>query len=204
MGLPPGEITQLLLKAKKGDRQAESALIPLVYAELRRLARCYMRNERPDHTLQATALVHEAYLKLIEQTEITWQNRAHFFAVAAQLMRRILVDHARAKRAEKRGGSREKISLDGAVAFSPERPDEFLALNQALDRLSQLDPRQVRIVELKYVVGLTDEEAAEVLAVSPRTVKRDWAVAKAWLYRELSSQDRARRRRDAAKRDRMA
>jgi len=186
MGVPPGEITQLLLRARHGDRDAESALVPLVYDELRRQARRYMRNERPDHTLQATALVHEAYLKLIEQTEITWQNRAHFFGVAAQLMRRILVDHARAKLARKRGGSQQKISLDGAIAFSPAQSEQFLAINEALDRLSQLDPRQGRVVELKFFVGLSDEEAAEVLGVSTRTVKRDWAVARAWLYRELN------------------
>jgi len=186
MGLPPGEITQLLLKAREGDRAAESALLPLVYHELRRQARRYMRNERPDHTLQATALVHEAYLKLIEQREITWQNRAHFFGVAAQLMRRILVDHARARLAHKRGGSQEQISLDGAVAFSPAQSEQFLALHEALNRLAQLDQRQGRIVELKFFGGLTDEEVAEVLAISLRTVKRDWSVARAWLFRELN------------------
>jgi RNA polymerase sigma factor (TIGR02999 family) len=186
MGLPPGEITQLLVKARKGDRQAESALVPLVYDELRRLARRYMRHERPDHTLQPTALVNEAYLRLVEQREITWQNRAHFFGVAAQLMRRILVDHARARLAQKRGGAQQEISLDVAIAFFPAQSEQFLALNEALDRLSQLDPRQVRIVELKFFGGLTDEEVAEVLAISPRTVKRDWGVARAWLFRELS------------------
>jgi len=186
MGLPPGEITQLLVKARNGDHEAESALVPLVYDELRRLARRYMRHERPDHTLQATALVHEAYLKLIEQREITWQNRAHFFGVAAQLMRRILVDHARARLAEKRGGSQQKIALDVALAFSPVQSEQFLALDEALDRLSQLDPRQGRIVELKFFGGLSDEEVAEMLAISTRTVKRDWSVARAWLFRELN------------------
>ena len=184
MGVPPGEITQLLVKAKNGDRKAESELVPLVYDELRRLARRYMRHERPDHTLQATALVHEAYLKLIDQRE-SWQNRAHFFGVAAQVMRRFLVDHARAKLAQKRGGSREEISLDAALAFSPAQSDQFLALDEALERLSRLDPRQGRIVELKFFGGLTDEEVAEVLAISIRTVKRDWSVARAWLFREL-------------------
>ncbi len=186
MCVPPGEITQLLVKAKNGDHQAESVLVPLVYDELRRLARRYMRQERSDHTLQATALVHEAYLKLIEQREITWQNRAHFFGVAAQLMRRILVDHARAKLAQKRGGSQQEISLDVAIAFSPAQSEQFLELNEALERLSQLDPRQGRIVELKFFGGLTDEEVAEVLAISARTVKRDWSVARAWLFRELN------------------
>ena len=186
MGVPPGEITQLLVRARNGDRQAESELVPLVYDELRRLARRYMRQEPPDHTLQATALVHEAYLKLVEQREIAWQNRAHFFGVAAQLMRRILVDHARARLAQKRGGSRQKISLDVAVAFSPDQSEQFLALNEALDRLSQLDARQGRIVELKFFGGLTDEEVAEVLRMSSRTVKRDWSVARAWLFREIS------------------
>jgi len=189
MGLPPGpsdNITQLLVKARNGDREAESVLVPLVYQELRRLAQRYMRNERPDHTLQATALVHEAYLKLAEQREIAWQNRTHFFAVAAQLMRRILVDHARAKLAKKRGSSQQKISLDGALIFSPAQSEDLLALNEALDRLSQLDPRQGRIVELKFFGGLIDEEVADVLGVSLRTVKRDWQMAKAWLFRELN------------------
>jgi RNA polymerase sigma-70 factor, ECF subfamily len=185
VGLARGEITLLLLKAKDGDREAESALAPLVYDELRRLARRYMRNERPGHTLQATALVHEAYLKLIEQRDTTWQNRAHFFGVAAQLMRRILVDHARAKLAKKRGGSQQKISLDVPAALVPAQPEQFLALNEALDRLSQRDPRQGRVVELRFFGGLSDEETAEVLAISARTVKRDWSVARAWLFREL-------------------
>ncbi len=186
MGLSPGEITLLLVKVRNGDREAESALVPLVYDELRRLARRYMRHERPDHTLQSTALVHEAYLKLIEQRETAWQNRAHFFGVASQLMRRILMDHARTKLAKKRGGSQQKISLDDAVAFSPAQSEQFLAVDEALDRLSQLNPRQGRIVELRFFGGLTDEEVAEVLAISTRTVKRDWSVARAWLFRELN------------------
>jgi RNA polymerase sigma-70 factor, ECF subfamily len=186
MGVRPGDITQLLTKMTSGDHQAGSALVPLVYDELRRLARRYMRHERPDHTLQGTALVHEAYLRLIDQREITWQNRAHFFGVAAQVMRRILVDHARAKLAHKRGGAQQKISLDVAVAFTPEQSEQLLALNEALKRLSHLDPRQDRIVELKFFGGLTDEEVAVVLGISTRTVKRDWSVAKAWLFRELN------------------
>jgi len=186
MGFSRGEITQLLVRVSNGDREAESALMPLVYDELRRQARRYMRNERPNNSIQSTDLVHEAYLKLIEQREVNWQNRAHFFGVSAQLMRRILVDRARARLAEKRGGSREKVSLDSAVAFSAEQSEEFLALHEALERLAQRDPRQGRVVELKFFGGLTDEETAEVLGVAPRTVKRNWQVAKAWLLRELN------------------
>jgi RNA polymerase sigma factor (TIGR02999 family) len=186
MGVGPGNITQLLTKLTNGDREAESVLVPLVYGELKRLARRYMRLERPDHTLQGTALVHEAYLKLIDQRDVTWQNRAHFFGVAAQVMRHILTDHARARLAHKRGGAQQKISLDLALGFSPQQSKQLLELHEALERLSQLDPRQDRIVELKFFGGLTDEEVAEVLGISVRTAKRDWSVAKAWLYRELS------------------
>jgi RNA polymerase sigma-70 factor (ECF subfamily) len=186
MSASPAEITQLLVKAGNGDREAESVLVPLVNDELRRLARRYMRHERPGHTLQPTALVHEAYLKLIEKREIAWQSRGHFFAVAAQLMRRILVDHARAKQAEKRGGCLQQIALDVAVVFSPEQSDQLLALNEALDGLARLDPRQGRIVELKFFGGLTDEEVSGVLGIASRTVKREWSVARAWLFRELN------------------
>jgi RNA polymerase sigma factor (TIGR02999 family) len=182
----PGEITQLLIQVTQGNQEAESRLIPLVYGELRRLARRYMRNERPDHTLQATALVHEAYLRLAGQKDISWQNRAHFFGVAANVMRRILVDHARAKLAKKRGGSDQKVSLDEAILVHPESPQQFLALDEALKELAKRDPRQSRIVELRFFGGLSEEEAAEVLGISVRTVKRDWNVARAWLYKELS------------------
>jgi RNA polymerase sigma factor (TIGR02999 family) len=181
----PGEITQLLIQVTEGNQEAESRLIPLVYGELRRLARRYMRNERPDHTLQATALVHEAYLRLAGQKDISWQNRAHFFGVAANAMRRILVDHARAKQAKKRGGDDQKVSFDEAVPVQPEAPQDFLALDEALERLAKRDPRQARIVELRYFGGLSEEETAEVLGISVRTVKRDWKVARAWLYKEI-------------------
>lgn len=182
----PGEITQLLIQVTQGDHEAESRLIPLVYDELRRLARRYMRHERPDHTLQATALVHEAYVRLAGEKEIAWQNRAHFFGVAANLMRRILVDHARAKLAKKRGGSDQQVSLDDALLVDLVSPKHFLDLDEALERLAQRDPRQSRIVELRYFGGLTEAETAEVLGISPRTVKRDWTVARAWLFKELS------------------
>lgn len=183
----PGEITQLLIQVAQGDHEAESRLIPLVYDELRRLARRYMRNERPDHTLQATALVHEAYLRLTRQNDADWQSRAHFFGVAANVMRRILVDHARAKQANKRGGKDQKVSFDEAIIVQSELPQQFLALDEALERLTKRDPRQSRIVELTYFGGLTEKEAAEVLGISVRTVKRDWTIARAWLYQQLNS-----------------
>jgi RNA polymerase sigma-70 factor, ECF subfamily len=185
MGISPGEVTNLLIQLKNGNRDAQSRLIPLVYAELRRVAARYMRGEQPGHTLQATALVHEVYLRLAGQKEISWQNRAHFYGVAANIMRRILVDHARAKLAKKRGGTNQKVSFDEAVLVQPEPPQQFLALDEALERLAQRDPRQSRIVELRYFGGLSEEEAAEVLGISVRTVKRDWAVARAWLYKEI-------------------
>jgi len=188
MGISPGEVTNLLIELKNGNRDAESRLMPLVYGELRRLAGLYMRGERPGHTLQATALVHEAYLRLVGYEDVDWQNRAHFFGVAANLMRRILVDHARAKQAKKRGGGDQKVSLDQAVLVRPEAPEQFLALDEALERLAKRDPRQARIVELRYFGGLSEEETAEVLEISVRTVKRDWNVARAWLYQQLNPQ----------------
>ena len=188
MGISPGEVTNLLIELKNGNRDAESRLMPLVYGELRRLAGLYMRGERPGHTLQATALVHEAYLRLVGYEDVDWQNRAHFFGVAANLMRRILVDHARAKQAKKRGGGDQKVSLDQAVLVRPEAPEQFLALDEALERLAKRDPRQARIVELRYFGGLSEEETAEVLEISVRTVKRDWSVARAWLYQQLNPQ----------------
>jgi len=186
MAISPGEVTNLLIQLKKGNREAQSRLIPLVYAELRRVAARYMRGEQPGHSLQATALVHEAYLRLAGQQDISWQNRAHFFGVAANIMRRILVDHARAKQARKRGGSIQKVSFDEAVLVQPEPSRDFLALDEALERLARRDSRQSRIVELRFFGGLSEEEAAEVLGISVRTVKREWAVARAWLYKEIS------------------
>jgi RNA polymerase sigma-70 factor (ECF subfamily) len=182
----PGEVTQLLVQIHAGNKEAEDRLIPLVYAELRRLAAHYLRGEHPDHTLQPTALVHEAYLRLTGMQEIDWQSRSHFFATAAIAMRRILVDHARAKRAEKRDAFREAISLDDVLVVSPSRSPDFLALDAALDRLAKVDARRSQIVELRFFAGLSEEETAQFLGVSARTVKRDWRVAKAWLYNELS------------------
>jgi RNA polymerase sigma factor (TIGR02999 family) len=182
----PGDVTQLLLGLKSGDPAAESQLLEVVYGELRGIAGRMMRRERQDHTLQATALIHEAYVHLVDQRGKDWQNRAHFFGVSAQVMRRILVDHARTRRTKKRGGGQPKVSLDEALPLSIEQSDEVLALDEALSRLAQFDPRQSRVVELRFFGGLTDEEAAEVLGVSSRTVKRDWVVAKAWLYGELN------------------
>lgn len=182
----PGEVTQLLAQIRGGNKDAENRLIPLVYAELRRLAAHYLRGEHPDHTLQPTALVHEAYLRLTDMQQIDWRGRSHFFAIAAIAMRRILVDHARAKRAEKREALREAISLDDVLVVSPSRSPDLLALDEALDRLAKVDARRSQIVELRYFAGMTEGETAEFLGVSARTVKRDWRVAKAWLYNELS------------------
>jgi RNA polymerase sigma factor (TIGR02999 family) len=182
---PPEDITQILQEVSGGNREAPARLMPLVYDELRRLADHYLRRERPDHTLQPTALVHEAYLKLIDQTRVDWQNRAHFFGVAAQLMRRILVDHARRHQASKRGGFRQKLTLDEAVDYSQTRDIDLVRLDEALTALAQFDARQSRVVELRFFGGLTIEETAEALSVSPATVKVDWSMAKAWLRREI-------------------
>jgi RNA polymerase sigma factor (TIGR02999 family) len=182
---PRQEVTQVLVDWNKGDANAPDRLMPLVYEELRKLARNYLQRERSDHTLQATGLVHEAYLRLVDQSSMSWQNRAHFFGVAAQVMRRILVDHARAHRAEKRGGEREKIAFDEALAPSDEKAVDLIALDDALQDLVTFDPRQSRIVELRFFGGLTNEEIGEVLEISPRTIKREWRLAKAWLRREI-------------------
>jgi len=181
-----GEITRLLVEVRRGNPEAEAKLVPLVYEHLHRLAASYMRRERPEHTLQPTALVNETYLRLIPQADTTWENRAHFFGVAARLMRQILVDHARARQAGKRGGLVEKLPLDQALEFSPARSWELIELDDALKSLGQLDPQQARVVELRFFGGLTVEETAEVLGISPRTVKRDWRLARAWLHGELS------------------
>lgn len=186
MQVRPGEVTQLLIELRKGDKNAEAKLIPLVYRELRKLAAHYLRGERPGHTLQATALVHEAYLRLTQLQTIDWQSRTHFFAVAAQIMRRILIDHARAYQAVKRGGPREAVSFDDALSMCNQQSQQLLALDTALDQLAKNDPRQGRIVELRFFGGLTEEEIGVLLGISPRTVKRDWRVAKAWLYQEVN------------------
>ncbi len=182
----PPNVTQLLIGWANGDRDALDHLVPLVYDELRRQARRYLRREQVGHTLQTTALIHEAYLRLIDQNNVQWQNRAHFFGISAQLMRRILVDHARGKHREKRGGSAVRVSLVDATAVSKGQDLNVVALDEALERLSQIDEQQAKIVELRFFSGLTVEETAEVLGISTATVKRDWRMAKAWLHRELS------------------
>ena len=179
------DITGLLLAWRAGDRGALDRLFPLVYEELRRIAHRQLGRERPDHTLGTTALVHEAYMKLVDQTRAQWTDRAQFFAVAARAMRRILVDYARRHRALKRGGERERISLDDAALVAEERADTLIALDEALKRLSELEERLSRVVECRFFGGLTEEETAEALAVTPRTVRRDWVKAKGWLYRAL-------------------
>lgn len=179
------DVTVLLAELTKGNDQAAAKLIPMVYDELRRLAGSYMRRERGDHTLQATALVHEAYLKLVEQRSTDWRNRAHFFGIAAQVMRRILVDHARGHLREKRGGDQRAVPIDQALIFAPEQSADLVKLDLALEELTKLDPRQARIVELRFFAGLTVEQTAELLDISPKTVKRDWSMAKAWLHGEM-------------------
>jgi RNA polymerase sigma factor (TIGR02999 family) len=180
------EVTQLLSRWTKGDRDALDALVPVVYGELRRMAARYLRRERLQHTLQPTALVHEAFLKLVDQREVRWQNRAHFFGVAAQLMRRVLVDYARERAASKRGGSRDRVPLDDALAIGASSQVDIIIVDDALQRLAAIDPDQVRLVELRFFAGLTIDETAEVLGWSSGSVKREWTVAKAWLQRELS------------------
>ncbi len=182
------DITALLTRLADGDETVLSRLTPVVYDELRRLAAHYMRRERSDHTLQTTALVHEAYLRLIEQRQANWRNRAHFFGVAAQLMRRILVDHARNRVREKRGGEQQRVSLEDAILVSPDTLEQVLVVDEALDRLEKMDSRQSRIVELKFFAGLSTEETAESLGTSPRTVEREWALARAWLHMQFQEQ----------------
>ena len=182
------EVTRLLIRLTEGEGAVLDDLLPLVYAELRRLAASYLRRERAGHTLQPTALVHEAYLRLIDQTQVHWQNRAHFFGVAAQMMRRILVDHARSQQAEKRGGDYQKLSLDENIDVSGERAADLVALDEALERLAEIDPAKSRVVELRFFGGLSVEETAQVLGVSAPTVKRQWRMAKAWLYGQVQKQ----------------
>jgi RNA polymerase sigma factor (TIGR02999 family) len=182
----PPKLTKLLLDWSNGDQAALDELMPLVYDELRRLARHYMLRERPGHMLQTTALVNEAFLRLVDQRRVNWQNRAHFFAIAAQMMRRILVDHARGHLYAKRGGGARRISLDRVSVVSEERAADVIALDEALTGLAEIDPQQSRVVELRFFGGLTVEETAEVLGLSPATVKREWSAAKAWLQQEIS------------------
>lgn len=178
-------ITHLLKEWSDGDQRALDKLTPLVYEELRLQAARYLRKERPGHSLQATALINEAFLRLIDVKDLQWQNRAHFFAIAANLMRRILVDHARRRDAEKRGGSQIRLTLDEAFAVAKEPDIDLLAIDEALDRLAAIDEQQARVVELRFFSGLSVEETATALGVSPKTVKRDWSVARAWLRREI-------------------
>ncbi|MBA3961300.1 MAG: sigma-70 family RNA polymerase sigma factor [Chthoniobacterales bacterium] len=182
---PREEVTRILGDWGDGDHDAPRRLMPLVYEELRRIARRYLERERIGHTLQATALVHEAYLQLVDQKTATWQNRAHFFGIAAQTMRRILVDYARSRGAEKRGGNQEKLSFDEALDFSDERTVDLVALDDALKDLASFDQRQSDIVEMRFFGGLTNEEIGEFLHISPRTIKREWRLARAWLRREI-------------------
>ena len=183
---PTARVTELLHQWTLGDEVARDALVPLVYDELRRVARRCLVGQRPDHTLQSTALVHEVYIRLFNHESVRWDDRIHFFAVAAQLMRRILVDHARTRNAAKRGGHMVSIMLDEQVAKAKERTLELVALDDALTELSRMDAQQARIIEMRFFAGLSIEEVAQVLGVSPATVKRDWAVARAWLYSQLS------------------
>jgi RNA polymerase sigma-70 factor (ECF subfamily) len=197
--LPPGtqktrafssmhDVTRLLKEVSEGSEEAPQILLPLVYEELRKLAHGYLRNERADHTLQATALVHEAYLRLVDWQNVSWQNRAHFFAVAAQLMRRVLIDYARQAKSEKRGGDWQKVALDKAITLAEERDLDIFALDEALTQLAGFDEQQCRIIELRFFGGLTIEEAASVLGLSPATVKREWTMAKTWLYQKLNKE----------------
>jgi RNA polymerase sigma factor (TIGR02999 family) len=183
----PAQVTDLLVAWSEGDKQAYDRLVPLVYDELHRLAHRYMSGERAGHTLQTTALVDEAYLRLVNQ-KVRWQNRSHFFAIAAEVMRRILVDYARQGRYAKRGGGAQKVELDEAMLMARERSSELIALDDALKRLAEFDERKSRVVELRFFGGLTVDETAKVLGVSPNTVDRDWSTARAWLYKEVNGE----------------
>ena len=183
---PPHEITQLLAEWSDGNQGALDKLYPLVYKELRRLAHGYLRRERKGHTLQTTALINEAYLRLVDQKHVHWANRSHFFGISAQIMRRILIDHARRYAYSKRGGGAQRISLDETAVVAKERARELLLLDEALNSLAKIDPRRSHVVELRYFGGLSNEEIAGVLKISENTVTRDWNMARAWLYQELS------------------
>lgn len=184
----PHEVTQLLLDLSNGNQEAFDRLVPLVDRELHRLAHHYMRRENAGHTLQTSALVNEAYLKLIDQKHVHWKNRAHFFALSAQLMRRILVDHARERKYAKRGGGAQRVSFDEALVVSPQKGPDLIALDEALSKLTSIDPRKGKVVELRFFGGLSVDETAEALAISPATVNREWSMAKAWLYNSLNNE----------------
>jgi RNA polymerase sigma factor (TIGR02999 family) len=185
---PPGAVTELLFKWSNGDSDALDKLLPIVYAELRRIADGYLRRERSGHTLQATALVHEAYMRLVKAQKLEWQNREQFFGISANLMRQILVDHARTATAVKRGGTASNLPLDESLTISHDSDANLLLLDEALKKLAVIDAEAARIVELRYFAGLTIEETAEVLKTSPMTVKREWATARAWLHREIAGE----------------
>ena len=182
-----GDVTGLLLAWRGGDQEALDRLVPLVYAELRRLAHAYMRGERPGHSLQTTALIHEAYVRLVDAPQMRWQNRAHFFAVSAQVMRRVLVDVARAERSLKRGGDCVHVAFDEALTLTQAQSPDLVALDEALTELAAMDPRKSRVVELRFFGGLTSEETADVLNLAPDTVLRDWQLAKVWLLQRLEA-----------------
>lgn len=188
--VPPAEVTELLRRWSGGDVAARESLVPLVYDELRRLARYYLASQRSDHTLQSTAIVHEAYLRLAGRDDVHWENRSHFFAVAAQLMRRILVDHARKRNAAKRGGAHLTLLVDETVEPSSQRELDLVALDDALKALAELDERQSRIVELRFFGGLSIDDTSRILDISPATVKREWSTARAWLHEEISGRNR--------------
>lgn len=188
MPAPDGDVTLLLTEIRAGNQEAVNQLVPLIYDELRRMASAYMRGERPGHTLQATALVNEAYMRLVGGQEGKWENRAHFFAIAAHTMREVLLDHARRHRADKRGGGDlRRVEMDDELSIAADKLDDVLAIDEVLERLTQIDPRQGRLVELRFFAGLNMDEAAEVMGISPETVKREWRSAKAWLHRELAT-----------------
>jgi RNA polymerase sigma-70 factor (ECF subfamily) len=184
---PTGSVSHLLRAWGRGDLQARDELVPVVYRELRRRAGAYLRRERSDHTLQPTALVHEAYLRLTAQDRVAWQNRAHFFAIAAQMMRRVLIDHAREHQAAKRPGAHLKVLLDDGIGVAQPRECELMMVDEALVELTRIDPRQGQIVELRYFGGLSEQEVAAVLSISRATVTREWQTARAWLYRRLTT-----------------
>jgi len=184
--VPPSHVTQILKGWKAGDREASDALLPLVYDELRRLAHHYLRDERPNHTLQSAALVHEAYFRLVEQDLPAWESRAHFFAIAAHLMRQVLVDYARKHRASKRGSGAFALSLDDAMSLPQRKDVDVIALDDALNTLAAIDPRQCKVVELRFFAGLSLEEISQVMEISTATAQREWTAARAWLHREIS------------------
>ncbi len=184
MEMEGGQVTLLLKQMRSGDELAAEKLLPLVYQELHRLARSYMRRERPEHTLQATALINEAYLRLAHE-DVDWQNREHFIGVAANVMRRVLVDYARAHKAEMRGGGLKRVELEDGLAISPDKIDEVVMLDEALSRLAEHNPRQAQVVELRYFGGLSVEQIGSMLGIAPRSVKRDWSLARIWLFHEL-------------------